>query len=258
MEFCQENDSKHPDNILPEEAQSWLTEKIKTGWSQSSLITSVCSLRFYYMQMLHRANWEFYLPFPRRETKLPNVLGQREVLALFDAVDNLKHKTMLLMGYAAGLRVSEVVNLQIKDIDSERMVISIKAAKGKKDRCVMLSETLLETLRLYFRVYRPKSWLLEGQNYDQYSVRSLQKIFQTAKFRARIRKDVTFHSLRHSFATHLHEAGTDIRIIQELLGHNSSKTTEIYTHISNRTIQKVQSPLDSLMNDKNANKSSYK
>jgi site-specific recombinase XerD len=198
------------------------------------------------------------LPFPRRESKLPNVLSHREVLAIFDATENLKHKTMILMGYAAGLRVSEVVNLRITDIDSERMVISIKAAKGKKDRCVMLSEALLDTLRLYFKAYRPKNWLFEGQNFDQYSVRGLQKIFQTAKFTARIRKDVSFHSLRHSFATHLHEAGTDIRVIQELLGHNSTKTTEIYTHISNRTIQKVQSPLDALMNDKNANKCSYK
>jgi len=198
------------------------------------------------------------LPFPRRESKLPNVLSHREVLAIFDATENLKHKTMILMGYAAGLRVSEVVNLRITDIDSERMVISIKAAKGKKDRCVMLSEALLDTLRLYFKAYRPKNWLFEGQNFDQYSVRGLQKIFQTAKVKARIRKDVSFHSLRHSFATHLHEAGTDIRVIQELLGHNSTKTTEIYTHISNRTIQKVQSPLDALMNDKNANKCSYK
>lgn len=198
------------------------------------------------------------MPFPRRESKLPNVLSHREVLAIFDATENLKHKTMILMGYAAGLRVSEVVNLRITDIDSERMVISIKAAKGKKDRCVMLSEALLDTLRLYFKAYRPKNWLFEGQNFDQYSVRGLQKIFQTAKVKARIRKDVSFHSLRHSFATHLHEAGTDIRVIQELLGHNSTKTTEIYTHISNRTIQKVQSPLDALMNDKNANKCSYK
>ncbi len=162
------------------------------------------------------------------------------------AVDNLKHKVMLLLGYAAGLRVSEVVGLRLKDIDSERMVINIKAGKNKKDRCVMLSAVLLDNLRLYYKAYRPTVWLFEGQHHDCYSTRSLQKIFQVAKQKAGIRKDVSFHSLRHSFATHLHEAGTDIRIIQELLGHSSSKTTERYTHVSNVVVQRVKSPLDNL------------
>lgn len=133
------------------------------------------------------------------------------------------------------------------------MVIHIKAAKGKKERCVMLSEVLYDTLRLYYKAYKPKEWLFEGQSYDHYSTRSVQKIFQYTKLKARIAEKVSFHALRHSFATHLHEAGTDIRIIQELLGHSSSKTTERYTHVSNRTIQRVQSPLDNLMDSKNAN-----
>lgn len=245
-EYCQAFELPQPDSISAKDAQKWLTLKVKEGWSESVMVTMVCALRFYYVQMLQRKDWEFYLPFPRRAEKLPNVLSTKEVKNLFAVVDNLKHKTMLLLGYAAGLRVSEVVNLRIKDIDSQRMVINIKAAKGKKDRCVMLSEVLLETFRDYCKAYRPKEWLFEGQSYDCYSTRSVQKVFNRAKTHAGILKDVSFHALRHSFATHLHEAGTDIRIIQELLGHNSSKTTERYTHVSNRTIQRVKSPLDNL------------
>lgn len=251
-EYCEAFENKHPDRISPDEAKQWLTKQVKEGWSEASLVTMICALRFYYIQIQRRKDWEFYLPFPRRAETLPKVLNLSEVQALFDAIDNLKHKMMLLMGYAAGLRVSEVVSMRLKDIDSQRMVIHIKAAKGKKDRCVMLSEVLLENLRKYYEAYKPKEWLFEGQNYDYYSTRSVQIIFQRAKQKAGIQKEVSFHALRHSFATHLHEAGTDIRIIQELLGHNSSKTTERYTQVSNRTIQRVKSPLDTLMKSKNA------
>lgn len=244
--YCAAFANKHPDVIAPEAAQQWLTQKTKEGWSSSMMVTMICALRYYYVQMRRWSGWEFYLPLPRRAETLPNVLSQREVKRLFDSVDNLKHKVMLLLGYAAGLRVSEVVSLRLSDIDSGRMVIHLKAAKGKKDRCVMLSDVLLEHLRLYYKAYRPKEWLFEGQSHDHYSTRSVQKIFQTAKAQAGITKEVSFHALRHSFAMHLHEAGTDIRIIQELLGHTSSKTTERYTHVSNRTIQRVKSPLDNL------------
>ncbi|MBK8474238.1 MAG: tyrosine-type recombinase/integrase [Sphingobacteriales bacterium] len=252
-EYCEAFGAKHPDKINPKEAQLWLTQKVKEGWSRASLVTAICALRFYYVQIERREDWVFYLPLPRRAETLPKVLNLVEVQALFEAVDNLKHKMMLLVGYAAGLRVSEVVSLRLRDIDSQRMIIHIKAAKGKKDRCVMLSEVLLENLRKYYQAYKPKEWLFEGQSYDCYSTRSIQKIFQRAKQKVGIQKEVSFHALRHSFATHLHEAGTDIRIIQELLGHNSSKTTERYTHVSSRTIQQVQSPLDTLIKSKNAN-----
>ncbi len=247
-----------PEAISPNQAKNWLTQKVKAGWGEAVLITTICALRFYYVKMLGLKDWEFHLPFPRRSHKLPNVMSHSEVKNIFDSVSNLKHKTMLFMAYAAGLRVSEVVGLKVKDIDSERMVIHIKDSKGKKDRCVMLSPLLLETLRDYYKAYKPKEWIFEGQNYDCYSTRSVQKIFQNAKLKTGTMKDISFHALRHSFATHLHEAGTDIRIIQELLGHSSTKTTERYTHVSNRTIQRVQSPLDDLMNSKNANFSSYK
>ena len=246
-EFCAAFVGILPDDITPVQAQKWLTKQVKEGWGESVVVTMVCALRFYYVQMQRRKDWEFYLPFPRKSEKLPQVLSMQEVKSLFEAVENLKHKTMLLLGYAAGLRVSEVVCLQLKNIDSQRMVINIQAAKGKKDRCVMLSGILLDVLRLYYKAYQPKNrWLFEGQFDDHYSTKSVQVVFKAAKHKAGIQKEIIFHSLRHSFATHLHEAGTDIRIIQEHLGHSSSKTTERYTHVSNRTIQRVQSPLDKL------------
>lgn len=154
---------------------------------------------------------------------------------------------MLYLAYSAGLRVSEVVNLRVKDIHSARMVINIKGAKGKKDRIVSLSQGILELLRKYYLAYKPTYWLFEGQyKEEQYSTRSLQQIFHRAKHEAKIIQDVTFHSLRHSYATHLHERGTDIKLIQELLGHNDIKTTLRYTHVSNRTIENIVSPFDQL------------
>jgi len=170
----------------------------------------------------------------------------------------LRHKMMLRMGYAADLRMRAVVTLHKKDIYEGRMATHVKGANGKKDRCLRLSPVLLKTLRDYYKACKPKEWLFEGQNYDCYSMRSVQKIFQKAKIKTGTLKDVSVYTLRHSFATHLHEAGTDIRIIHNLLGHASTKTTKRYTHVSNRTIQRVRSPLDALMNDKNANFSTYK
>ena len=154
---------------------------------------------------------------------------------------------MLFLAYSAGLRISEVVNLRVKDIHSARMVINIKGAKGKKDRMVVLSEGILDLLRKYYTSYQPKYWLFEGQdNEESYSTRSLQMVFHRAKREAKIIQDVTFHSLRHSYATHLHERGTDIRLIQELLGHNDIRTTLRYTHVSTRTTEYIISPFDNL------------
>ena len=154
---------------------------------------------------------------------------------------------MLCLAYAGGLRVSEVINLKLKDIDSKRMVITLRAAKGKKDRQVMLSEKLLELLREYFKEYKPKVWLFEGQYGGQYSARSVQEVIKQTKQKAGIKKKGSIHALRHSFATHLMEGGTDIISIKELLGHNSLQTTSIYTHVSKKTIGKIQSPLDKIV-----------
>lgn len=159
---------------------------------------------------------------------------------------------MIYLAYSAGLRVSEVVNLQLCNIHSERMVINIKGAKGKKDRMVALSPGILDLLRKYYMTYKPKEWLFEGQYVNTpYTTRSLQQVFHRAKNAAKIRQPVTFHSLRHSYATgpthrHLHERGTDIKLIQELLGHNDINTTLRYTHVSNRTLENIISPFDQL------------
>jgi site-specific recombinase XerD len=178
--------------------------------------------------------------------KLPKILSEEEVIAILKSVDNLKHKTMLSLIYAAGLRRSELINLEVNDIDSKRMVINIRGGKGKKDRITLLSEKILNLLRTYFQAYRPKVWLFEGVAGEAYSVSSLQKIFAVALRKSGVRKDASLHTLRHSFATHLLENGTDIRYIQALLGHNSSKTTEIYTHVTTKGFEKIRSPLDNL------------
>lgn len=215
--------------------------------SENTIHSRTNAVKFYFEQVLHRERMFFDIPRPKKKVILPNVLAISQVEKLFAKLENLKHKTMLYLAYSAGLRVSEVVALTIKDIHSERMVINIKGAKGKKDRTVALSDGILELLRKYYVAYKPQNWLFEGQyNGQPYSKGSLQQIFHRAKNAARIRQDVTFHSLRHSYATHLHEAGTDIKLIQELLGHNDIKTTLRYTHVSKRTIENIKSPFDSL------------
>ena len=184
---------------------------------------------------------------PRREYRLPNVLSKEEVKMLLNILINLKHRTMLCLLYSCGLRSGELLNLQPIHIDSKRNIILIKQSKGKKDRIVPLSSKILEMLREYYRLYKPQTYLFEGQNIgEKYDSRSLQLVLKQAVKKAGIQKPVTLHWLRHSYATHLLESGTDLRYIQELLGHNSSKTTEIYTHVSTKNIQHIKSPFDDL------------
>lgn len=184
---------------------------------------------------------------PRPAKTLPNVLSKQEVKQLLYATTNLKHRMMLSVIYACGLRRSELLSLQPKDILSDRLLIHIHQAKGKKDRVVPLSKLLLEQLREYYKIYRPIKWIFEGEKPgEKYGERSLQLVLKRALTKTNIKKDVTLHWLRHSYATHLLESGTDIRFIQELLGHKSSTTTEIYTHVSNKSIQSIRSPFDEL------------
>lgn len=184
---------------------------------------------------------------PRREHKLPNVLSKQEIKAILTSQKNLKHKTMLSLIYACGLRRSELLNLKPQDVDSKRYLLKINNSKGKKDRVVPISDNIIEMLRTYFSAERPEFWLFEGQiPGNKYSESSLQEVLKQAVKKAGIKKPVTLHWLRHSYATHLLEAGTDLRYIQELLGHNSSKTTEIYTHVSTKSLQKIKSPFDYL------------
>ena len=184
---------------------------------------------------------------PRSEHKLPNVLSKEEVKAIIHAPVNLKHRCMLSLIYACGLRRSELLNLKPGDIDSKRHMLIILNSKGKKDRMVPISDKIIELLREYYKIYRPAMWLFEGQTEgEQYSEASLAKVLKHACEKVGILKPVTLHWLRHSYATHLLESGTDLRYIQELLGHKSSKTTEIYTHVSEKSLQNITSPFDTL------------
>jgi integrase/recombinase XerD len=184
---------------------------------------------------------------PRREHKDPNVLSKEEVKQILDAPLNLKHRAMLSLIYACGLRRNELLSLKPMHVDSKRKLLIIKQSKGRKDRVVPLSLKIIELLREYYKAYRPKEWLFEGQYVGtKYSPTSIQKVLKRASKKAKIDKPVTLHWLRHSFATHLLENGTDLRYIQEILGHKSSKTTEIYTHVSNKALQNIKSPFDDL------------
>lgn len=184
---------------------------------------------------------------PKRKTKaLPKYLTVLEIKRLFSHCQNLKHLCVLQFLYGCGLRVSEVVALKIVDIDSSAMRILVRNAKGQKDRVVPLPKSLLENLRNYYRSYKPKSYLFEGQKRAQYSIKSIQEVTKKYAFEAEIKKKVTPHMLRHSYDTHQLENGVNIRHIQELLGHNSIKTTEIYTHISKVSKEKIANPLDQL------------
>ena len=189
---------------------------------------------------------ELYEKIPKKEKTLPVVMSEEETIRVLRAIENVKHKAILMTIYSAGLRISECINLKIKDIDSKRMQIRIEQSKGKRDRYTILSEKTLIILRTYFMEYKPKDYLFEGQKGGAYSSRSIQNIFKAAVLKAKIQKEVTVHTLRHSFATHLLENGTSLRYIQSLLGHSSSKTTEVYTHITTKGMEQLKSPMDLL------------
>lgn len=184
---------------------------------------------------------------PKRAKKLPNVLSKEEVKAILDTPTNIKHKAMLSLIYACGLRCGEILSLKPNDIDSKRNILHVKNAKGQKDRIVPLSEKIIVLLREYYKATKPKYYLFEGQTKgNRYDARSLQNVLKQSIAKTKITKPVTLHWLRHSYATHLLESGTDLRYIQEILGHNSSKTTEIYTHVSTKSLQQIKSPFDFL------------
>ncbi|KGO88904.1 site-specific tyrosine recombinase/integron integrase [Flavobacterium suncheonense] len=184
---------------------------------------------------------------PKREKKLPNVLSKEEVKQILEAPINIKHRAMLSLIYACGLRRSELLNLTLNDIDSKRNVLIIRQSKGKKDRIVPFTGKVLTLMRTYYSFYKPSYWLFEGQGKgEKYSEQSLQSVLKQSLEKTKITKPVTLHWLRHSYATHLLESGTDLRYIQELLGHNSSRTTEIYTHVSTKSLQQIKSPFDDL------------
>lgn len=235
-------------NITNDDVVRYVNEYIiKNGLSFSYQNQVVNAVKLFFREVVHSDLNVDKIERPRREYKLPNVLSKEDVKLILNAHTNVKHKTMLSLIYACGLRRSELLNLKPTDIDSKRGLLIIKQAKGRKDRITPISEKTIVMLREYYKMYKPKVWLFEGQNTgDQYSEKSLQNVLKQALEKAKIKKPVTLHWLRHSYATHLLETGTDIRYIQELLGHKSSKTTEIYTHVSTNSLQKIKSPFDDL------------
>lgn len=232
-------------NLLSEkEIHSYLIMKQRQGVSKSSLNLIINSIKFYYEVVMGMPNRFYSINRPNKEHKLPTVLALEEVENLIRAAGNIKHKCIISLLYSAGLRRSELINLQLADIDSKRLLINIKQSKGNKDRVSLLSERLLIDLRTYYKKYRPKNYLFEGPTGLPYTGSSINKLIKRAASVAGIKKNVSAHTLRHSFATHLLENGTDLRSIQVLLGHNSSQTTEIYTHIATNHIHKIKSPID--------------
>lgn len=222
----------------------WLVKK--KGYSETHVHMAVNAIKFYFEQVEGRSK-EFYdLPRPKRPSKLPDILAEEEVVRLLKTTGNLKHRALLMTAYSAGLRVSELVKLKVLDIDPKRMTIHVREGKGKKDRIVPLSNRLLDVLREYYRQHRPKDYLFEGEDGGPYSTRSAQEVLHGAKAKVGIYKRGSIHSLRHAYATHLLEGGTDIRYIQCFLGHNSLQTTMRYTHVSRIKVENIGSPLDKL------------
>jgi integrase/recombinase XerD len=239
---------RSPEHLGGEQVRAFLVDLLEQGkLSRSSMVQAFCALKFFYVQVLHRPFEVEDLVFPRRSRPLPRVLSQSEVRQLLDSASDLKEQTILITLYSTGLRLRELLNLDINDIDSDQMQIRVRQGKGAKDRNVLLSPTLLEMLRRYFRCYRPVSSLFYGQSPQQpLSERYVQRMVRWLSAKAGLRAGVTTHTLRHSFATHLLEQGTQVPYIQELLGHKSIKTTMLYTRVSPSALRKVISPLDRL------------
>ncbi|HAQ60565.1 TPA: integrase, partial [Candidatus Delongbacteria bacterium] len=217
--------SKNISELTKDQITEFLYIESQKGLSYGYQNQIINAIKFYYEKVLGRKK-EFYdIPRAKRPHKLPVVFSEEEIVILLGQVKNLKHKCILYLIYSGGLRISEAVKMKISDIDSTRNIIVIRGGKGKKDRTTLLSQKVLELLRQYYKEYRPKEYLFEGETGGQYSVKSIQNIFNKALESSGIKKNATVHTLRHSFATHLLERGTDLRYIQDLLGHESSKTT---------------------------------
>lgn len=236
-----------PANLGKEEIEKYLHFLITTNTSGSGMAQAYSALKFLYTVCLERP-WELEkIPRPKIEKRLPVVLSPEEVKGILNQVKNRKQKIILMTIYSAGLRLSEALNLKVKDIDSSRMQIRIEQAKGKKDRYTLLSDVLLHKLRKYYREEKPKYFLFPGRDGKPLSSSAVQRTFLKAKMKANIKKEASVHTLRHSFATHLLENGCDIFTIQSLLGHSSIQSTKIYLHIQSTTKRKIPNPLDRIM-----------
>jgi integrase/recombinase XerD len=239
---------RSPDLLTPEDIRTYLVhlrDVEQVSWSAFN--QAVSALRFFYKVTLGRADVVAEIPYPRTSKKLPTVLSREEVIRLLSAVRHPKHRAVAATLYATGLRLSEALSLKVSDIDAERMVVTVRQGKGRKDRTVMLSPRLLKLIRRYARREQPGEWLFPGRQREQrLHETAIQRALAVARREAGISKRATAHTLRHSFATHLLEAGTDLRLIQTLLGHRSVKTTSIYTHVSAQRLHSTPSPFDRL------------
>jgi len=238
---------KSPAELGDEEIRAYLhylMEERKV--SQSVLVQTYSALKFFFENTLQKQWNAFRIPRCKQRRKLPGVLTREEVESILSATKNLKHRAILMTIYSAGLRIGEVTRLKVSDIDSGRMVIRVNEGKGLKDRYTLLGERNLEMLRRYWKAYRPPEWLFPGRNVsDPVSISAIQRVFKASLEKAGIKKKASVHTLRHCFATHLLESGTDLYYIQRLLGHKSAGTTSVYLHITGKDIGKIKSPIDS-------------
>ena len=238
---------RSPQDMSTEEVREYLRHLIETGLSRSMFVQTIAALRFLYEFTLDRPEMVLRIPYPKQARRQPVVLSPGEVARLLKAMQNLKHRTVGMVLYGAGLRISEALALELGDVDSERMVIGVRHGKGDRDRQVALSPVLLDALRVYWRAYQPSLYLFPGRDPQRPLGNSvIQRAIKAARQRAGISKHATPHALRHSYATHLMEAGTDLRTIQILLGHRALKTTAIYTHVATERVRTTRSPLDAL------------
>ncbi|MBK8555464.1 MAG: tyrosine-type recombinase/integrase [Lewinellaceae bacterium] len=246
-QFIRYYDDIKPSLITRQQIDAYIFHLIKArNISESHQNQILSAIKMFYAEVVDQEEKVRHLIRPKRAEKLPHVMSEQEVTRLLKACINLKHRCILMLIYSAGLRLGELLNIRIRDIQIDQRRIFVYAGKGKKDRYTLLSDKVLQMLQEYISLYQPLDWLFEGDTGGQYSASSVQKIFTMAKLKSKVNPYATVHTLRHSFATHLLEKGVDLRYIQELLGHESSKTTEIYTHVTKKGMQNIKSPLDDL------------
>ncbi len=245
--FLKHWDNDQVENLSTDQINEYIHELVTdNNYSRSFQNQMINAIKLYYKVMFGRLSEDIEAPRPKKEKKLPIVLSTEEVSSIINVISNKKQRTMIMLIYATAIRLSEAIHIKLTDIDADRKLIFIWGGKGNKDRIVPLSDKLYDNLRWYISIYKPEEYLFEGIHGSHYSARSVQQVLKRALVKAGIRKNASVHSLRHSCATHMLESGTDLRLVQEILGHRSIKTTEIYTHISTRNILNVKSPLDNL------------
>ena len=240
-------ENTNPEEIPLDDIRQYILHLVEQRkWSETAQNQSISAIKFYFNHILNNPIDDFYLPRPRRAKTIPKILNEKEVSKILKSIDDLRNKCMIYLIYSAGLSLSELTYLRVKNIDSKNMKIFISSAKGDKDRFVILSEKVLKLLREYYKINKPKEWLFESKPGMRYSKRNLQKSFQIAVKKSGVTKPATLSILKNSFAVHLIEKGVDVRYIQQMLGHKHSKTTMKYLRVSKRDLSAIRSPLDSL------------